>query len=409
MKRRRFIQSALGASFLAGLPVTLVRSAVTTGHPPSRLIVLLLRGGIDGLNVVVPYQESDYHAGRPTIGLAPPEEEGVLDLDGRFGLHPALDMLMPFWQQKKLAFVHACGSHDPTRSHFDAQDYIESGVPGDKTITDGWMNRLVGQLPEPESPIKAVNVGVTLPRILQGAKSVATVGLTPANIKPTNIDLPGVLEFFAGLYDEDAALKKAYDEGVSSHRRVRADLDKEMLAADKDAVAPAGFAGQAHELGRLIDTDSQIRLAFLSVGGWDTHVNQGAETGQLANKLEALGKGLVQLTEGLRESFSHTVIIMLSEFGRTARENGNGGTDHGHGNVVWLLGGAVNGGRVLGQWPGLAPAQLYEGRDLAVTTDFRGVASAVLQQHLKLAPEALKTIFPGFENSDSLPRLIRPA
>ena len=409
MKRRRFIQSALGASFLAGLPVTLVRSAVTQGHPPSRLIVLLLRGGIDGLNVVVPYQESDYHAGRPTIGLAPPEEEGVLDLDGRFGLHPALDMLMPFWQQKKLAFVHACGSPDPTRSHFDAQDYIESGVPGDKTITDGWMNRLVGQLPEPESPIKAVNVGVTLPRILQGAKSVATVGLTPANIKPTNIDLPGVLEFFAGLYDEDAALKKAYDEGVSSHRRVRADLDKEMQAADKDAVAPAGFAGQAHELGRLIDTDSQIRLAFLSVGGWDTHVNQGAETGQLANKLEALGKGLVQLTEGLRESFSHTVIIMLSEFGRTARENGNGGTDHGHGNVVWLLGGAVNGGRVLGQWPGLVPGQLYEGRDLAVTTDFRGVASAVLQQHLKLAPEALKTIFPGFENSDSLPRLIRPA
>lgn len=409
MKRRQFIQSALSASLLAGLPVTLVRSAPAPGQPPARLIVLLLRGGIDGLNVVVPYTEADYHAGRPTIGLAAPAEQGVRDLDGRFGLHPALSSLMPLWQKKQLAFVHACGSPDPTRSHFDAQDYLESGAPGNKSVTDGWMNRLMARLPEPDNPIKAVNVGVTLPRILQGARPVATVGLTPASAKPTTIDLPGVLETFAGLYAEDAALKKAYDEGVSSHRRIKADLDQEMLAADKDAVAPAGFAGQAHELGRLIDTDSQIRLAFLSVGGWDTHVGQGAGTGQLANKLTALGNGLVQLTEGLKASHAHTVILLLSEFGRTARENGNGGTDHGHGNVAWLLGGPVNGGRVLGQWPGLAPGQLHEGRDLAVTTDFRTVVSAVLQQHLGLAPAALKPIFPGFEPGGSLPRLIRPA
>lgn len=409
MRRREFIRILLGSAALGHWPVRLARAGVAPGQTPRRLMVILLRGGIDGLNVVAPYRDPDYYLARPHIALPPPGQDGVLDLDGRFGLHPALNALMPFWAKRQLAFVQACGSPDPTRSHFDAQDYAESGAPGDKTIPDGWMNRLLGCLPDGVSPVKAINAGATVPRILQGPLPVANLALGPANVRALAVAEPPKVEFFAPLYAGDAALDQAFREGLAARRRIQADLDREMREADRDAVPPHGFAGQAHQLGRLIDTDPEIRLAFLSVGGWDTHIHQGAVTGQLANRLEALGAGLSALAEGLGGAFAHTVIVIQSEFGRTMRENGNGGTDHGHGNVMWLLGGPVQGGQVWGRWPGLGSADLYEGRDLAVTTDFRAVYSSVLRAHCGLDAEALGRVFPRFtDRAEPLP-LMRKA
>ena len=408
MKRRQFIGMLLGTSLLAGGPVSLIRAAVRPGKVPKRLIVVFLRGGVDGLSIVVPYGDPEYVRGRPNIALAHPSQEGgVTDLNGQFGIHPALGGLLPFWNDKTLAFVHACGSPDSTRSHFDAQDFMETGIPGNKNVHDGWMNRLIGVMPDPTTPIKAINAGATLPRIFQGPKPVANVALGPGSARHTYIDRPGVLELFSALYAGDTALAKAYREGYSAHRQIQLDLDKDLEAPDNGAFEPKGFAGQAHQLGRLIDTDPEIRLAFLSVGGWDTHVNQGASTGQLANNLTSLGEGLVQLCKGLGHSYQNTVTIVLSEFGRTVHENGSHGTDHGHGNVMWLLGGPLKGGKILCKWPGLQPQNLFEARDLAVTTDFRAVIAGVLQQHIGLEISAIQKVFPGFRTDGSLEPLIR--
>lgn len=395
MRRREFLAGLVGGAAALALPVAWVRAAVPPGAEPRRLVVIFLRGAIDGLNVVVPYRDPAYYRGRPTLAIpAPGREGGAFDLDGRFGLHPALEAVLPFWKDKTLAFVHASGSPDPTRSHFDAQDYMEGGEPGNKKTQDGWMNRLIGALPDRISPVKAVNADIALPRILRGGRPVATVALGSATPKAAGGD--SGQDVFERLYAGDAALAQAYREGAAARRRIQEDFAKEMAAADGGAVPARNFAGSALELGRLIHADPEIRLAFLSVGGWDTHVNQGGVAGPMAKKLGALGEGLARLVEGLGNSYPQTVVALMSEFGRTVRENGSQGTDHGHGNVMWLLGGRVDGGKVWGRWPGLDDEDLYEARDLAVTTDFRAVLDAVLRQHLGLAPAQLATVFPGF-------------
>lgn len=409
MERREFLSCLIGGALAGALPVGLVRAAPPSGSEPPRVVVIFLRGGIDGLSVVVPYHDQDYYQARPSIALPQPGKEGgVFDLDGRFGLHPALSALMPMWRDKSLAFVHASGSPHPTRSHFEAQDYMEAGLPGSQTVRDGWLNRLVGLLPDRASPVKAVNADPILPRILQGRQpAVATVTLGPGVARTAAVDQAPVHDAFEKLYAGDPALSQAYREGVAAHRRLRDDFAKEMAEADRSAVAPHGFAGNALQLGRLVHADPEIRLAFLSVGGWDTHVSQGAVTGQLAKKLKALGDGLEQLAQGLGSSFGRTVVVLVSEFGRTVRENGSGGTDHGHGNVLWLLGGPVNGGKVLGTWPGLDVEDQFEARDLAVTTDFRTVLAGVLRSHLGLGPAQLAAVFPQFTPAGGFPGLLR--
>jgi uncharacterized protein (DUF1501 family) len=363
---------------------------------PQRLIVILLRGAVDGLNVVVPYADTAYYAARPSIAIARPGEPGgALSLDDRFGLHPALASLMPLWRAGTLAFIHAAGSPDPNRSHFEAQRYIENGTPGRSITPDGWMNRLLQALPGPRNPTEAVSVGPTLPRILTGTAPVANLPLGPNAAKALPVDQPALGDAFDRLYSGDDALGRAYREGRRARAQLVGDLAREQASADAGAPPPASFAARAWQLAHLIGGDPRIRLAFVALGGWDTHVDQGSHVGQLANRLRPLGEGLAALAQGLGPAWRDTVIVVLSEFGRTVHENGDRGTDHGHGNVIWIAGGAVKGGRVYGDWPGLMPAQLYQRRDLAVTTDFRAALAAILGPHLRLSERQLDVVFPG--------------
>jgi uncharacterized protein (DUF1501 family) len=394
MRRREFLALSTGAALC---PLGTGAWAAGGASGPKRLVVILLRGAVDGLNVVVPYGEEAYYTARPTIAIARPSAaEGVaLALDEHFALHPALAALMPLWEAKQLAFVHATGSPDPSRSHFDAQLFLENGTPGRRGTTDGWMNRLLAALPGPHTPTAAVAVGPILPQILRGRMAVANLPLGPAAGNPLAVDRLEVADAFDRLYRGNDPIGRAWRQG----RAARAELIAGLPAAepaDNAAPPPNGFPAQAQRLAGLLQRNHNIRLVTASLGGWDTHVRQGHHAGQLADRLRPLGDGLAALAQGLGNDWDDTVVVVMSEFGRTLRENGDGGTDHGHGNAVWLLGGAVRGGRVYGEWPGLAPDALYEGRDLAVTTDFRTVLAAVLGRHLRLSDRALAQIFPGF-------------
>lgn len=458
MERRDFLTMlAAGAGALAPLG----RSAWAAAAPASRdtrrkLVVVMLRGAADGLNIVAPVADPDYAQLRPTIALAAPgKDDGALDLDGYFGLHPALLPLMPLWRERQLAFVHACGSPDPTRSHFDAQDYMESATPGIKSTPDGWMNRLAAALPGTATPTRTLSIGPVLPRILAGAAPAMNLASLAAAGKAGVLERPALAGGFDQLYLEHARFGKAYREGRAARRDILAavetqgqammqgqaitqgapagqsnmlpdmqpstspntspntstntppaaqpgamsglqrNLQQEMLAANNGAPLPGGFPDDAARLATLMRNDPHIQLAFFALGGWDTHAGQGAGTGQLANRLSPLALGLAQLAKRLGPIFDDTVVVVLSEFGRTARENGNRGTDHGHGNAMWLMGGGVAGGKVLGDWRGLSGGALHEGRDLPVTTDFRAVLAQVAEQHLRLDSASLEQVFPG--------------
>jgi len=391
--RRRDFLTAIGAALFSLAPDAW--AAVADGGP-ARLIVILLRGAVDGLNVVIPYAEETYYTERRSIAIAPPgKPNGALTLDEHFGLHPALADLMPLWTGRQLAFVHAAGSPDPTRSHFDAQIYLENGTPGQSSTRDGWMNRLLLALPGPRGATDAISIGPTLPRILSGKAAVATLSVGPSGALSLPIDRAEIVSAFDRLYAGDDELSSSYREGRAAREQLVAALAKEQRAADNGAPPPTGFPGQAARLAQLIRRQPAIRLVVIGLGGWDTHVNQGAHTGQLAGHLRSLGQGLAALARGSGEAWHDTTVVVVSEFGRTVRENGNGGTDHGHGNVIWVAGGAVNGGRVYADWPGLAPARLYQRRDLAVTTDFRSVLAAILARHLRLNDRQLEAVLPA--------------
>jgi uncharacterized protein (DUF1501 family) len=391
MNRRGFLRLTAGAVLLA--PGAVPRAAE---GGPKRLVVILLRGAVDGLNVVIPHGERGYYESRPTIAIGPPgTDQGALPLDSHFGLHPALAALLPLWNDRKLAFVHAAGSPDATHSHFDAQLYIENGTPGRTTTRDGWMNRLLAALPEPRGPTTAVSIGPTVPPILKGNQPVANLSLGPEGARPMPIDQPEIGRAFDRLYAGKDSQSETYRQGRMARAELVGDLATEARRADNGAPQPAGFPTEAVQLARLIAQDPRIRLLFLSLGGWDTHVNQGRSKGQLANRLQPLGDGLGALARGLGSAWDDTIVVVLSEFGRRVRENGNGGTDHGHGNVIWVAGGGVRGGRVYGDWPGLATAQLYQGRDLAVTTDYRAVFTVILERHLRLDERQLAQVFPN--------------
>ena len=412
MQRRQFL-NAFAAS--AGLMLPLGPHAWAATMAPGsssptakKLIVVMLRGAVDGLNVVAPVADPEYARLRPNIALARPgTEDSALNLDGYFGLHPALAPLMPLWEQKKLAFVHASGSPDASRSHFDAQDYMESATPGVKSTQDGWMNRLLAQLPGESTPTRALSIGPVMPRILSGHAAAMNLANGAAGVKNNVLDRPALANAFDQLYMGHERFGKAYLDGRDAHREVMVaatnnPMMAEMQMADGGAPLPNGFPDDASRLATLMRNDPNIQLAFFALGGWDTHANQGAATGQLANRLAPLGQGLAVLAQRLGPMFDDTVIVVMSEFGRTARENGNKGTDHGHGNAMWLLGGKVNGGKVHGDWRGLADNQLNEGRDLPVTTDFRRVLAQVGERHLRLSDAALGKSFPSLPSGAPL-------
>ena len=421
MQRRHFIRAlgaAGGSAALGLLPIGRSAWAATTDGPATsptqkKMIVIFLRGAADGLSVVAPYAEPSYAQYRPSIALPKPGDDGGLfDLDGHFGLHPALAPLLPQWKSNRLAFVHASGSPDPTRSHFDAQDYMESGTPGVKRTGDGWMNRLLGELPGQPSPTRGLSVGAVLPRIYAGPVPVASMGEGQGATRPTVLDQPRIAGAFAKLYEGDDATSRTFRESQVARREVLASLDpsameKEQMAANNGAPLPNGFPDDAARLARLMRNDSKVQLAFVALGGWDTHAGQGSTRGQLANRLAPLGQGLAVLADRLGPVYDDTVIVVMSEFGRTARENGNRGTDHGHGNVMWVMGGPVAGGRVHGRWPGIDESSLNENRDLAITSDFRDVIADVAERHLALPDAQLARLFPDRPAASTAPRVLR--
>ena len=401
MNRRNFLQQISLFTAASLLPVG-VNSWVAKGVAQTnnkRLIVVFLRGAVDGLNVVVPYQETAYYEARPTIALPSPEKEkGVIDLDGYFGLHPALAPLIPFWKEGNLAFVHASGSPDPTRSHFDAQDYMETGTPGIKSTANGWLNRLLGVIPR-GTPVQGLNLGNTTPRILEGSRPVANLPRGRNATRPLPIERPVINAAFDRLYSGSDALSLAYQEGEVARQILLAELQEEMMKSNRGAPPPADFASDARKVAKLMVGDSKTQIAFMALGGWDTHINQNP---QLNRHLKSLSKGLATLVKELGTVFQDTAIVVMSEFGRTVNENGNLGTDHGHGNAIWLLGGGIRGREIHGKWPGLEPSELFEERDLAITTDFREVISALLVQHLQIVTTDLKQVFPGYVPSNSI-------
>jgi uncharacterized protein (DUF1501 family) len=412
MTSRRFFlrSSALAAVSFGAMPRLLVRAALAAGRPRGKtLVVVFQRGACDGLNTVVPYGESAYRAQRPTIGLPAPNggRDAVLDLDGFFGLHPALEPLLPAWREGSLCAVHAVGSPDSTRSHFDAQDFMESGTPGVKSTEDGWMNRSLWARPRPEAtPLRAVSATPVLPRILSGrAPAIALHRLDDFRVRPAAG--AAVARGFEDMYDGavESALRGAGQEAFEAIDFLRKS-DPGRQRPSGGARYPRGPLGESlQQVAHLIKSDVGLELAFAEVGGWDHHAAQGALAGPLAARLRDLGGTLAAFHRDLGERLQDVVLVTLTEFGRTVRENGNRGTDHGHGSVALVLGGAVRGGRVLGRWPGLRSPDLFEGRDLAVTTDFRAVLGELLARHLGV--EELASVFPGFASSGAFPGVMR--
>ncbi len=416
--RRVFLKSgALAIVGTAAVPTFLTRAVYASDLAPTgkkRLVVIFQRGAADGLNIVVPQAEPSYYQMRPTINIP---RQSVLDLDGFFGLHPALAPLKPLWEQRHLAIVHAAGSPDPTRSHFDAQDYMESGTPGVKATEDGWLNRALKdgenvwhgsstRVPGPEaratqpSSFRGVALGPTLPRMLSGSAPVVAIGnVNDFGVGGRNPQAQPLARTFEAMYDQsvDSVMHGTGEETFDAVKMLRAaDPGKYTPAAGADY--PRGPLGNAlRQVAQLLKADLGVEVAFTDVGGWDHHVNEGGVQGQLAQRLGDLGQSMAAFWTDLGDLAESTVVVTLSEFGRTARENGDRGTDHGHANVMFIMGGPVRGGKVYGRWPGLAPEQLNENRDLALTTDFRRVLGEAVNRHL--GNRRLAEVFPGFDNN----------
>ena len=401
--RRLFLKSS-GLALVAGgfLPNVFVRMASASTPSASRrvLVAIFQRGAVDGLNVLVPYGESAYYAARPTIAVPRPgsADRAALDLDGFFGLHPALSALHPLFRDRSAAFVHAVGSPDATRSHFDAQDFMESGTPGVKTTPDGFLARaLAGSRPSFASPLRAVALSPSMPRILAGAsEAVAMRRLDGFGLRAGG---DRAAETFEAMYASASqeALRATARESFEAIRIVK-DANPAGRTPENGAVYPRGPLGDSlRQIAQLIKSDVGLEIAFTDVGGWDTHAGEGGGVGQLANRLRDFGEAIAAFARDLGSRMADVTLVTLSEFGRTVRENGNRGTDHGHANVMMLFGGGVRGGRVYGRWPGLDPSRLYEGRDLAVTTDFRDVFAELLAARLGVAD--LPRVFPGYDCS----------
>jgi uncharacterized protein (DUF1501 family) len=403
VSRRIFVKSGGLALFSLGLdPLFLARAAFAGLRPTVRLsdgptlVCLFQRGAVDGLNMIVPHGDPIYYRERPRIAVP---GKDVVDLDGYFGLHPRLGALRPLWDNKSLAAIHAIGSPNSTRSHFDAQDYMESGTPGVKATADGWLNRYCRHDREhQDTPFRAVAFGPQLPRILAGsAPSLAVDDLRAFGLRaPQEPARDRLTRAFEELYAGSATglLSSSSQEAFEAVQLLK-QVNPAQYQPANGADYPRGRLGQAMlQIAQLIKAGVGLRVAFADVTGWDTHVNQGASEGQLATRLGEFGQALAAFARDLGEKMGDVVVLTMSEFGRTVRENGNSGTDHGHATAMLVLGGPVNGGRVLGTWPGLDPANRFEGRDVAVTTDFRDLFAEVLARHLGATD--LAAIFPGF-------------
>ncbi len=367
------------------------------------LITIFQRGAVDGLNMVVPYGESDYYSLRPTIAIQSPKKaDGAVDLDGFFGLHPSLKPFESLWKSKQLEVIHSVGSPDNTRSHFDAQDYMEAGTPGVKSTRDGWLNRVLQTQTEAKvSPFRAVSMTSQVPRSLIGrAPTIAMTNLADFSIQAgqyTNAVQGG----FEGIW-QDKVSDQLGNTGKETFEAVNflKQANPAKYKPENGANYPnSPFGRSLLQIAQLVKSGVGLEIAFTDTPGlnWDTHANEGGARGQLGNLLRDFGASIAALTTDLGTRMDDVVILTMSEFGRTARQNGTGGTDHGHGNAMFVIGNSVKGGKVYGDWKGLKPDQLNEGRDLAVTTDFRDVFGEVAQKHL--GNKNLDKVFPGYSSS----------
>jgi uncharacterized protein (DUF1501 family) len=402
ISRRYFLKDGgIAMLGLACLPSFLERAVAATAAPnKKKMVVLFQRGAMDGLNVVPPFAEPDYYRLRPTIAIPRPRAGAgdlAIDLDGFFGLHPSLRPLETLFRSGQLAIVQAVGSPDPTRSHFDAQDFMESGTPGLRSTADGWLNRALQSMPEDQaSPFRAVAFAPYLPRTLTG--SAPAVAL--ADLKQLKIFSPGEIapSRFEAIYAHtlDPVLRGVGSETFEAIEQLRK-INPDSYQPENGAQYPTSRFGRGlMEIAELCKADVGLEVAFLDSGGWDHHVNEGGVEGQLANLLRDLGQGIAAFHQDMGDRMGDVVFLSMSEFGRTAQENGNRGTDHGHANCMFIMGGDVKGGKVYARWPGMREEQLYQGRDLAVTTDYRSVLGEIVTKHL--GGRDLPTVFPAFAN-----------
>jgi uncharacterized protein (DUF1501 family) len=406
LTRRALLKSgACALAATATAPRFLVRAAAAADARRKVLVAVFQRGAVDGLSMIVPYGDRDYAAARQSIAIRPPvagDAGAAVDLDGFFGLHPSLSPLEPLWRTGALAVVHACGSPHSTRSHFDAQDYMESGTPGLKSTPDGWLARAAQTRPAPASPLRAVALGSTLPRILRGdAGAISMASLQRFDVR-AGAQAVGARQGFESLY-EKSVQDLLHGTGRETFEAVRMlkRANAAGLAPANGAQYPRSRLGESlRQIAQLIRADVGLEVAFTDAGGWDTHVGQGAEQGQLATRLRDFGASLAAFALDLGDRMADVVVLTMSEFGRTVAENGNRGTDHGHATAMLLFGGGVRGARVYGRWPGLARERLYEGRDLAVTTDFRALFAEVAGRQLGIANPA--SLFPGWTGAPPL-------
>jgi uncharacterized protein (DUF1501 family) len=379
--RRVFLKSSGMALVASGLMPNVFVKMAKAGTTGGRKVVVAIfqRGAVDGLNVVVPYGESAYYAARPTIAIP---RSAAIDLDGFFGVHPSLASLVPYFKDRSAAFVHAVGSPDATRSHFDAQDFMESGTPGVKSTQDGFLSRAVScSLEKDPSPLRAVAMSPSMPRILSG--NIDAIAMT-------NISQFGI----RGGGDVASSFESMYGSSNFEATKILKATDPAKLQPANGAVYPNGPLSQSlRQIAQLIKANVGLEIAFADVSGWDTHAGEGGAQGQLANNLRNFSDAIAAFAKDLGSRMSDVVLVTMSEFGRTVRENGNRGTDHGHANFMFVMGGEVKGGRVYGDWPGLT--NLYEGRDLAVTTDFRDVFGEILTKQMRVAD--LAKVFPGYK------------
>jgi uncharacterized protein (DUF1501 family) len=396
--RRFFLhKGALALAGTATIPGFLIRSvlAQTATGPNRRLVVIFQRGAADGLNIVVPYRENNYYAMRPDIAIPP---DKIIDLDGFFGLHPSMAAFKPLYDQGHLAIVHAAGSPDMSRSHFDAQDYMESGTPGIKSTDDGWLNRALQsedlRLRREHSAFRALALGASVPRTLAG--KIPAIALN--NVNDFNVGGRGpapAAAAFEAMYGAsgDRIFHSTGEETFDAVKMLRAANPAQYKPAPGADYPTSEFGNSMKQIAQLLKANLGVEAAFTDVTGWDTHHNQGSVNGQLANRLSDFSTSIAAFWRDLGDDAANVTLVSMSEFGRTARENGTGGTDHGHANAMFVLGADVKGGKVHGRWPGLDHDQLNEGRDLALTTDYRQVLGELVAR--TLGANNLDLVFPG--------------
>jgi uncharacterized protein (DUF1501 family) len=404
--RRLFLHGMAAASVACLMPNAWAQPMPSLKE--GRLVLVFLRGAYDGLSALIPYADPEYRRLRPTIAIPAPDgtDQAAIKLDATFALHPALASLLPLWRDGVLAFVPASGSPDPTRSHFEAQTHWEIGMPGKSNAPRGWLNALAGMATDATRSAAGIGVGDANPKILSGPAAIRLIPRGKAAASEGSLGNPGTREALLDLYGGNDEIARAFRQGTDSRLSSTQELAAEERAAQGSASA-SGLPLDARHLGALMRNNRKLRVGFLAAGGWDTHARQGALSGSLAKSFGSLAAALVQL----RNDFSEPgdIIVVASEFGRTCAENGTGGTDHGHGNTLWLIGNRITGGRWHGAWSGLSAANLHEGRDLPVHHDFRSIFAQILQSGFGLRDSQLQDIFPGATGDSRLGRLIHSA